>query len=700
MALPPLRDELSLFSGPPSSTGAPTWTLYDPVRNLYFRIDWPTFEILCRWGAASIEDICNSVNRETSLTLEPTVVESVMEFLIQRDLIKRPTAEDTQRIDREYQRRRQSWYKKLLHSYLFFRVPLLKPDAWIGRTLPMVRWLGGSAFRIMTFVALIAGLMLVGRQWDSFTTSLVDLFSLKGLMAYGITLVVIKFVHELGHAYTAKNFGCRVPTMGVAFLVLFPMAYTDVNDVWRLADKSKRMKVGAAGILTELSISAWATLFWSLVPDGPLRTGLFLLATTTWISTIAINASPFLRFDGYFLLMDALDMPNLHSRCFAIGRWRIREFLFGLGDPQPEPLSISMKRFLQAFAVGTWLYRLIVFGGIAILVYAMFPKPLGPILAFIEIYWFIAKPILGELAVWKMRWSDIVRKGRTQLTLSVLGLFLALFFAAWDPRVTSQAVLTSSVIRPVISVQSAQVSEISVKNGQQVNEGARLIRLQSPDLISQMSAVEAKIEGLKKTLILAEMNEDSRSQLAIMRSKLQQAEAERGGLQEKLISLDVLASTSGEIIWFDIDLQPGDWIKGRQSLAVIRQTGSAQVVGFVRQDALKRVSVGDRALFVDEVGRLAPIALEVAKIDTDATRVLSEPMLASTHGGEILVRQSSEQPTPEDSIYKVTLKPLDVVDLESVPDLRGQLTIYGEPEAWSTSYYRSFMALLQREAAF
>jgi len=105
-------------------------------------------------------------------------------------------------------------------------------------------------------------------------------------------------------------------------------------------------------------------------------------------------------------------------------------------------------------------------------------------------------------------------------------------------------------------------------------------------------------------------------------------------------------------------------------------------------------------LFVDQVGRLAPIALRIDKIDVDATRVLNEPMLASTRGGEVLVRQSNEQLIPENAIYKVTLKPVTEIDLGAVPKLRGHLTIYGKSEAWSESYYRSFRALLQREAAF
>lgn len=700
MALPSLRDELSVFPGPASRTGSPTWSLYDPVRNLYFRIDWTTFEILCRWGMSSPEEICNSVNADTTLTLEPDAVESVVEFTVRHDLIKRSAADDTKRLDQERQRRKQSWFKQILHTYLFFRVPLLKPDQWIGKSLPVVKWLGGRFFARITLLVLFLGIFLVSRQWDSFTTSLVDMFSLKGLVAYAITLLTIKFLHELGHAYTAKNFGCRVPVMGVAFLVLFPMAYTDVNDVWRLSNKSERLKVGAAGILTELTIAAWATLLWTLVPDGPLRTGLFLLATTTWISTLAINASPFLRFDGYFLLMDALEMPNLHSRAFALARWKLRETLFGLGDPQPELLSSGLTRFLQIFAVGVWIYRLIVFGGIAILVYMMFPKPLGPLLGFIEVYWFILKPVFGEFTVWMQRREEIMRSRRTAITLGLILMLVAVFILPWDRRVDSQAILTSQESRPILVTEPARVSSVLVINGQSVDAGQLLLKMESPYLEFRLRASEEKARGLKITLALAEMDYQARSQLAVLRSQLEKVEAEIAGIKDQLDKLEIRALISGQVSWFDLDFKSGDWIRKGTELGVVRATQNAQIIGFVGQDSLKRVSVGDTALFVDEVDRLKPLKLVVRQIDTDATRLLSEPLLASTHGGEILVRSASEQLIPENAIYRVLLESADPVNLDKLPELRGHLVIQGKAEAWSAAYYRSFVAIIQREAGF
>ena len=136
------------------------------------------------------------------------------------------------------------------------------------RWTPRLAFLYGPAFRWLTQAALLAGMWGVSRSWDAFTATLVDMLSWEGLAAYGLTLAAVKTLHEFGHGVTAKRYGCRVPTMGVAFLVLWPVAYTDTNEVWKLTRRDQRLKVAAAGIATELTIAVWAMLAWVWLPDG------------------------------------------------------------------------------------------------------------------------------------------------------------------------------------------------------------------------------------------------------------------------------------------------------------------------------------------------------------------------------------------------------------------------------------------------
>ncbi|OIN05620.1 hypothetical protein BFR47_05370 [Oceanisphaera psychrotolerans] len=697
-----MRDELTLYAGPSSPTGAPSWSLHDPVRNLYFRIDWLTFEILCRWQLADADSIAQALQQETTLQVDAQAVSRVVDFVQQHELIKRSTAQDSRAQTAQTERRQPGWMTRLLHHYLFFRVPLWRPDAWLGRTLPWVGWCASRGFVWLTLAALLLGLVEVSRQWDRFTATLVDLFSLQGVLAYGVTLVCVKFLHELGHAYTAKRYGCRVPTMGIAFLVMFPMAYTDVNDAWKLPQQKQRLRVGAAGILTELTIAAWATLCWTLLPDGVLRNGAFLLATTTWLSTLAINASPFLRFDGYFLLMDALELPNLHPRAFALARWRLREGLFALGEPQPEVFPARRHRMLLLFAWGTWLYRLIVFTGIAVLVYLMFPKPLGPLLAGVEITWFILRPIWRELVVWAQYRGVIMKRKRSVITLGILLLFCALVALPWDSRIHTQALLTPAVSTPLIVAGDARLEQMLVAQGSRVAPGQVIARLGSPDLLFQRRAAEARLRGLQWRSEASGLQAEWREQQQVLRAERQKVEAELRGIDELLAQYRLVAPQQGLLFWNSQDLAEGQWLAQNETLATVVDMETWQVHGYLQEYELDRIRVGDRARFYAESDRIAPLSLTISRIDTDATRVLNDGMLASARGGELLVREQGEQLIPELALYRVALELEEQpgLPLTGLAQLRGRLVIYGEPRAWSWHYWRSALALIRQEAGF
>lgn len=375
--LSPLRDELILHAGPANRDGSPSWTLEDPLRGLFFRIGWAEMAMLSRWSLGEAAKIVAEINQTLPLTVEERDVQYFSRFLQANSLTRASGDEALAQFGRQLAGTQTSVWRKLLKNYLFFRIPLWHPDRFLTATLPKVEPFFSRWFFKLTLMAALLGLFLAGRQWETFKHTFLHFFTLEGAALAGITLCFTKVLHELGHAYTCKRFGARVATMGVAFLVMMPVLYTDTSGAWKLTRHRQRMAIGAAGMLTELTLAAWATLAWSFLPDGMLRSAAFMLATTTWIMTLAINLSPLMRFDGYFLLSDWLQIPNLQQRGFAIGRWRMREWLFGLGDAPPEPFPRWLQRTLVGYAFCVWVYRFFLFTGIAILVYHMAFKLLG-----------------------------------------------------------------------------------------------------------------------------------------------------------------------------------------------------------------------------------------------------------------------------------------------------------------------------------
>lgn len=691
-ALPSLRDELSVLPGPAAHDGAPTWTLHDPLSNRYFRLSWPAFEILSRWHLGDTQGVADAVTQETVLEIEAEDVAGMVEFLGRGGLLKTASARDVDRLLTLHDGAKTGWLTWLLHHYLFFRVPLLRPDSLLEKARPFVTWIGSRAFRLATLAALLLGLIQVMHQWDSFATTFVDHFSLSGLAAFGIALGFAKACHELGHAFVAKSYGCRVPTMGVAFLVLWPMLYTDVNDAWKLTDRRQRLMVGGAGILAEMTIAAWAVLAWGLLPEGGARGIAFTLAVTTLISSLAINLSPFMRFDGYFLAMDALDQPNLHPRSFALARWHLRELLFDLGEPEPEHLPVATRTWMIVFAWAVWIYRLMLFLGIALLVYHFFIKVVGVVLFGVEMGWFVFRPFWGEFKEWGKRWPAIRANRRSRWPLGIGLAALLLLGVPWSGRVSAPAILKAESHVALYAPSPALLAAVMVSNGQWVEAGTPLVRLDNPDAQSRLQQAESRIGVLKYELSAIGFDESFRARTQAITEELSAALAEKAALSADLARLDLVAPVSGTITDLSVVLQPGQWINGREPILGIKS--GALIEAYVAESDLPRIQGGADASFIPE-GSGAPLGATIAAIDRGAVKSLTEPSLAAPYGGTIPARFDAKNLVPDHALYRVRLD-LEQPHRVTVP-IRGQAHMDGERRSLLGHAFQAALAILIRE---
>jgi putative peptide zinc metalloprotease protein len=668
------------------------------VRNQFFRIDWNTFEILTRWHLDDATSIVDAVNSETTLNIDDDDIVNVVKFLTENELLRVDGAAGSRRFTEIAKRRKAGWGKWLLHHYLFFRVPLLRPDRLLERLLRWVVPLYTVGFFKLTLAALVLGLVAVARQWEQFSATLIDTFSWQGLAGYGIALVVVKMVHEFGHALTAKRCGCRVPVMGVAFLVMWPMAYTDVNEIWKLPDRRRRLMVSGAGIATELVLAAWATLAWALLPDGTLRGVAFLLCTTTWLSTIAINASPFMRFDGYFMLCDWLDMPNLHQRSFALARWHMREVLFGLGDPLPEYLPPTRHMGLIVFAYVTWLYRLIIFFAIAVMVYDFFVKLLGIFLFIIEIVWFVVLPAWSEIKVWRERKETIRKAPKTRRTLLIIGSLLMFTVIPWQFQVEAQGILRPAQRFPLVTSAPSRVIALPLAHGQAVAAGQPLLQLESPELIMRRSVLRQRVAVLRWQVSAASFDSDLMPRQQVLAQEFAGTSAELAGVEQEISRLNPVAPFSGTLLDLPPDLAAGQWVGRNMQIATLIGSGVWRVETFLQERDMERVRVGDWGRFIAETPGGANIWLEVERVDRDVSRVLHEPMLSSMHGGEILSREKNSVLMPDQALYRVSLRVLGTIG--GAQAQRGKVVIIASPRTLAGGFIRAATGLVIREAGF
>lgn len=694
---PALRDDLQLHHGPALPDGQPSWTLQDPVRHRFLRLDWLTYEVLRRWWLADAALIAEQVNAQTTLAVTPAHVEQVLDWA-QREELVLPDAPRARRADRDTSLlgRLTTW---LLHHYLFFRIPLFNPDRLLQRLLPALQALGSPGFTRLTVAALVLGAFGLARDADALQAQWLDLLSWRGAALYGLTLVAVKVAHEFGHALVAKHHGLRVPTMGVAFMVLWPVAYTDTSEAWRLADARARLQIAAAGVRTELTLAAWATLAWVLLPDGGLRTAAFIIATMTWVSTLLVNLSPFMRFDGYFLLCDALDLPNLHERSFALARWQLRCSLLGWQAERPEVFSRRAHRALIGFAFATWGYRLVLYLGIAWMVYHFGFPALGLLLFAVEMAWFIVAPVRRELGLWAQGWQRWKSAWRWRGSLLVLLTLGGLAAWPWPVRETAGAVLQPAQELALRLPAAVTLRSLPVQLGQRVTAGTPLLQADVPALQQRLATTQVRIQQLERQVSAASLSGEQTAQWQSLQSALAAARGEVTALQQDLARFQPVAPFDGVVVTLDPALRAGRVVSPQQTVLRLASPGPGRVVAYVSEYAAAHLKPGDLARFGADADPLRRWDARVISLSPHASAVLAEPMLARAHGGPIEAREQSGRWLPLQPLYRVELQLTQDTGL-SPRHWRGHLVVTlpgrsGWDRAWSAA-----SEVLAREVGF
>lgn len=667
-AVPPLRQELGLFPAPPQRDGSPVWSLHDPAANRFYMITWAAFEMLSRWSLGTAEAIAEAVNRETTITVDRDDVGSLVPFLEANFLTEPQGIATTERILASRNAMRSSWWLWLIKNYLFFRIPLVRPQGFLDAAAPLARLFFTPHFLIAMFLLAFLGLLLVSRHWELFSHSFTAYKSLEGIITLAITIPLAKIVHELGHAFAAQRYGCKVPAIGIAFLVMTPMLYTDTNEAWKLHSRRQRLIIGSAGIIAEISLAVAATWCWLLLPDGPLRGAAFLLATTAWLMTLALNASPFMRFDGYFILSDLISIPNLHPRSFAFGRWWLREFLFGFGDPQPERVTAGLRRFLILFSIAVSVYRFVLFLGIALLVYHFFFKILGVLLFAVEIIWFIALPVKNEVKVWWQRRGEVRGNLPFTRTILLLLILLSLFLAPWQATVRAPAILGAASEQRLVAPAPGRLAEAPVAFLASVKAGDLVARLTSPD-IEQRRAQSLPVASISRWQVSQQaFNEELLGHGQVLQKRLQGDAGILSGIREEESRLWLRAPFDGTVVYRNDDVMAGGWVAAREWIASVADLSTNRVDVYLEEKDLKRVHTGGKARFIPNALEYGTFSCTVSEIDTTSISPLDDPSLASHYGGPIPTDSDPNHDlTPLSPRYRVRL---DQCSPASVPPMR------------------------------
>jgi putative peptide zinc metalloprotease protein len=694
--LPRLREDLSVLAGPRDGHGRPTHRIYDALRHRYVAIDRATFVILSLWPVQqTVPTLATAASTALETEVPPQQIEELTKFLAAHDLLDRQGDEWRTQAANAAKRKRGT-IMGLVHAYLYLKLPLFSPE-------PMLRFLApiSGMFFARWFIVAIAligltGLYLASRQWEVFLADARALATPSGLALFGITLFGVKIFHEAGHAIAAHRYGCRVPVAGIAVIMMAPLLYVDVTDSWRLTDRRRRMIIDAAGVIAELYVAALATFLWAFLPDGPARAVAFLIATTSLAMTLAINLNPFMRFDGYFILADLLRLDNLQERSFAVGQWQMREVLFGLNTPAPEPLSRRSRIGLAAFAYGVWFYRLTMFLGIALALYLYFFKILGIMALLFEVVAFIAKPISKELQHWWSLRMRLLASPRTYVTAAILGLGAAFIAVPWSATLRVPAVMEAAEVARVAAPAPARIVSVAVAPGASVRAGDTLMVLANDDVAFERRTLAARIGALQTQLSRQSATEIDRTERLTNEQALASLQKQREGLDRLDQQLVLTASIDGIISDFAPGLSPGRWVARGDALMLLRGPARATVAGYAAEADLARIEPGAVGRFIPELPMAAAIPVTLRTLAPESAAALDIAELAEPNGGPIVV-DSTATLAPHTPRYRAGFAVSASVAAPAMR-MRGTVHVEGRAESFLAAMVRQVLKVLVRES--
>jgi len=716
LGLPHLRQELEILPAPPADDGAARWMLFDPVRNAFHTLSETALAILSVWEAGPAERALHRLRAEhPDIQSGPEALKEMTEFLFAHKLTRDPPGEDPESFARQEAAQSPPLYEQIIHKYLYFRIPLVRPRRLLNRFAPMM----SVFFHRQTWIAIaligVIGLYFAGRQWEQFVATFLHFFTLEGFIFYGLTLIIIKALHELGHAFTAHHFGAKVPIIGVAFLVMFPVLYTDTTDAWRLTDRRARLLIDSGGMIVELGMACLSIFLWSFLPEGPARSAAFFAATTSWTLSLLVNLNPCMRFDGYYLLGDFFKVQNLQKRGFEMGRWVMRETLFGLNAPQPFAATRRRIIGLCTYAYFTWVYRFFLFIGIAILVHHIFPKAIGIVLFSIEILWFIVLPIWREIQSWWSFRMTILSTTRGRGTLLCTAAFLAAIALPWQSHVRAPALIRPALQTEIYPSVPAYLDQIYVEDGTQVEAGEMLMRLSSSTLQHDKAQSEKRLALLEAQLARRAARLEDRRTGTTLEDAWAKERTTLEGIKSLIADLDIRAPHAGIVSDLTPQLHAGRSVTGTTRLLRLVSSGTMEIIALPPEQAAHRIQKSAKITFIADDPMVKPVHAVMDYRAPTAEASIHEKLLTSHYGGPLAVLDAGDGTLSANRpVFKVRAH-IDMSDLKTphadshasatrpatgLRAHRGIAKIEAKPESPATALWRSVSRVLIRETDF
>lgn len=482
---------------PHTYRGQRWFVLQDSTGGRYHRLSPGAYAMVSRMdGVQTVQNLWDEACRVggDEIPTQDEVVELLMQLHSQDLLHCDVTPDAAELFERLGKRKRQKWKQWILQP-TSLKIPLINPDAFLTRWAHRLAWLFTRRGAVLWLAMVLPALFLAAQNWNELTLNLSDhVLSTSNLLVLALVYPVVKAIHELGHGFATKVWGGSVHEMGLMFLVFAPVPYVDASAASAFRSKFRRSVVGAAGMLAELFLAALAMYIWVLVEPGVVRAIAFNVMLICGISTIIVNGNPLLRYDGYYILCDVIEMPNLGQRGPRYLTYLSDRYVFGAKELSPPDETLSEKRWLASYTIAAWFYRVFITVSIILFVAGEF-FILGVILAlwaavglFLLPIWKAVKHLLESPTLHRYR----ARAIRVTLA-SIAGFLLLGLFAPVPLRTQTEGVVWLPDQALVRAGVNGNFTHWLVAPGAAVRKGDALLLMDDPLLSTELSVAQAKV---------------------------------------------------------------------------------------------------------------------------------------------------------------------------------------------------------------
>jgi putative peptide zinc metalloprotease protein len=671
--------------------GMTHYVIKDPLALKYFRFKVEEYFLLQQLdGKNTLQDVKRAFERK--YRPQTISIEDLTRFVAQLHEAGIATIDSPDQAQVFIRRRRKRMWRQIgqfFANILFIKIPIIDPEKLLTAMYPWFRWIFTPYFITFSVGMMLAALTMVFSHWTEFQSKLPDFqsfFNWHTVLYFWCSLAVVKVIHEFGHGLTAKHYGGEVHEMGLLFLVLTPALYCDVTDSWLLPSKWKRIWISAAGIYVECFLASIATFIWWNTHEGLLNSLMLATMFICSVNTILFNANPLLRYDGYYVLADWLEIPNLRIKSTQFFAYLFQEKVLGLEVPVQSYLPRSRRVLFVTYAIASYLYRWVVTIGILFFLSQVL-KPYG--LQMVSYMLAVASlvPLVGVPAyqiVKFVRTPGRLRKVKKARAAGFAAAFVAvvagILLIPTPLRVSGTLVLEPAKPARIYAEVPGRLIDLNVRDGDWVQAGTVLATLSNPDKLRERVDLVSKHDiNLRKARWYERATDNASHSLAIEHLQLaHDLEPAIDKVTEQIGKLTLIAPRDGEVMGVPHPEVRGKYYKpDGKPFCEVANPKKLEVHMILDQADVDLIRVNRRAwikIYGDSEVTIRSYVSEIAQRNREDI----PPELSNQAGGEIATKadQKTGQAKPLSAVYEVII-PVDNSNLHLQPGLRGFAKIDG-----------------------